>query len=247
MEEAQSRFEQGLSEILNDAERKYIRALIDPFHPDAVGVRVPSLNPVDTYTHTQFESFAINTTQMAPSGKVILIINPTAIRPRPVLMIDDSQGAFLPLDAPGVLSKSVRQYMPGAFDSTVKTLGLWETGPLPAGNAFFSKTKQPVDPIFSQLDQRYAGKIKLVAAGVRIFKTSTAIAESGTIRATYRPRGGVPQTSLDRMVETGPTSRYNVKLFPSQNTVLSERAGFLMQSNYRPHVTDDTDMYYSAT
>lgn len=51
MDEAYDRFSKGLDEILNDGERKYIKALLDPFHPDAVGVRVPSLNPVDTYTH----------------------------------------------------------------------------------------------------------------------------------------------------------------------------------------------------
>jgi len=57
--------------------------------------------------------------------------------------------------------------------------------------------------------------VRLVAAGLRIFKTSTAIAESGVMRATYKPRGGVPQSSIDRMMETGPTQKYNVKLFPS--------------------------------
>lgn len=44
--------ERGINSILTDGEAKYIKALLDPFHPDAAGARIPSLNPVDTYTHT---------------------------------------------------------------------------------------------------------------------------------------------------------------------------------------------------
>lgn len=80
---------------------------------------------------------------------------------------------------------------------------------------------------FTQFDQRYAGKVRLVAGGIRLFKTSTALQETGTIRMSYRPRGGVPQTSVDRMLETGPTSKYNVKVFPSQSQTTAERAGFI--------------------
>jgi hypothetical protein len=105
---------------------------------------------------------------------------------------------------------------------------------------------EPVASIFPQLDKQ-AGKIKLVAAGMRIFKTSKGIQEAGVIRMAYRPRGGVPQTSLDKMLETGPTQRYNVKVFPSVAKDYRNRAGFLGQINYRPHVTDDVDMFYDIT
>lgn len=63
----------------------------------------------------------------------------------------------------------------------------------------------------------------------------------------YRPRGGIPQTSIDKMLETGPTQRYNVKMFPSVAEQYKNRAGFLGQINYRPHVTDDVDMFYDVT
>lgn len=49
------------------------------------------------------------------------------------------------------------------------------------------------------------------------------------------------------MLEVGPTSKYNVKLFPSQAGQTRERAGFIGQINYKPHVTDDTDLFYSPT
>lgn len=84
----------GVDAILNDHERRYVRSLIDPFSPDAVGVRVPSLNPVATYTNCQFESFSLNSGPGVPNGKIMVIINLTAIRPRPVLVIQDSQGTF---------------------------------------------------------------------------------------------------------------------------------------------------------
>lgn len=44
--------ENGVQHILSDEQGRYIKALLDPFHPDSAGVRVPSLNPIDTYTHT---------------------------------------------------------------------------------------------------------------------------------------------------------------------------------------------------
>ena len=73
---------------------KYIKALIDPFSKETAGVRVPSLNPVDTYTHTQFDSFTIQPGTMAKNGKIIIFFNPTAIRPRPVLILDDSVAKY---------------------------------------------------------------------------------------------------------------------------------------------------------
>lgn len=78
--------ESGVQQILSDDQGKYIKALLDPFHPDAAGVRVPSLNPIDTYTHTQFESFTLSGS-MAAFGKIMLVFNPTAIGPRPVAVL----------------------------------------------------------------------------------------------------------------------------------------------------------------
>lgn len=51
-EELMNKVERGINQILTDSEAKYIKSLLDPFHPDAAGVRIPSLNPIDTYTHT---------------------------------------------------------------------------------------------------------------------------------------------------------------------------------------------------
>lgn len=51
------RFESGVDKIMNNYDVKYIKSLIDPFSSDAVGARIPALNPVATYTHTQFDSF----------------------------------------------------------------------------------------------------------------------------------------------------------------------------------------------
>lgn len=96
----------------------------------------------------------------------------------------------------------------------------------------------PIPPVTTQLDQKATGRIRLVSAGLRIFKVSTAIAESGILRVGYKPTGGTPQTSIDRMMETGPQSRYTVKVFPSQATNIT-RAGFLCQVNYKPHSETD--------
>lgn len=80
--------------------------MLDPFHPDSAGVRVPSLNPIDTYTHTQFESFTLSGS-MSSFGKILLVFNPTAIGPRPVAVLTDIEGNFAPLDAPAGVPKVI--------------------------------------------------------------------------------------------------------------------------------------------
>jgi len=61
----------------------------------------------------------------------------------------------------------------------------------------------------------------------------------------------VPQTSIDKMMETGPNAKNSVKIFPSQAAPIGsfkeEKGGFLLQMNYRPHTTEDTDVFYSTT
>lgn len=126
--EAMERVDQGIQLIMSDAETKYIKALIDPFHPDAVGVRVPSLNPIDTFTHSHFESFSVNAGAMAPTGKILVVFNPTAIRPRPVVVIPDPNGDYQSFESNGVAAKNIKQWYGANFDSVVKLAGIWSTG-----------------------------------------------------------------------------------------------------------------------
>lgn len=95
------------------------------------------------------------------------------------------------------------------------------------GKKIYDFIQTPIKPVFSMLDDKLAGKIKLVAAGIRIFKTSTSITEAGTIRINYKPRGGAPQSSLDRSLESSATNQHNIKLYPSQAGKIDTRAGFL--------------------
>lgn len=59
LEQAQLRTMKGLDDIMVNCHMKYIKSLIDPFAKDTPGVRIPTVNPVDTFTHTQYESFTI--------------------------------------------------------------------------------------------------------------------------------------------------------------------------------------------
>jgi len=115
-EDIVTKMDMAVDQILDNDEATYIKALANPFHPDAAGVRIPSLNPVDTYTNTQFDSFSISSTGMTANGKIILIFNPTAIRPRPVLIVDDKGGVFSALNSPAPLVKTLRQYRYNGVD-----------------------------------------------------------------------------------------------------------------------------------
>jgi len=47
--------------------------MIDPFGAGAKGVRIPSLNLNDTFTHQQYDSFSVNTAGYSSTGKALLI------------------------------------------------------------------------------------------------------------------------------------------------------------------------------
>jgi len=79
-------------------------------------------------------------------------------------------------------------------------VGLW--GGKVANQKIYDIAKTPIKPLTSMLDAKMAGKLKLVAAGLRIFKTSTSITEAGTCRIAYKPLGGAPQSSFDKMLES---------------------------------------------
>lgn len=202
-----------MGKVLNSCEDVYVKALLDPFHPDALGVRVPALNPVDTAVHSQFDTITINVATYKPGGKLLLVFNPLAISAAPVMVLSDPEGVLPPFDSPAPLVKQVKTY--DAFKSNVqlRTYGIW--GMQVPGKQIFDYISLPVNPIATQLDTKGTGTIRLAACGLRIYKVSTAISESGILRVGYKPTGGAPQTSIDRMLETGPNSRYNVKIFPS--------------------------------
>lgn len=164
--------------------------MIDPFNSQSKGVRVPSMHKSDTYTHCQSETFSFTTSGYNPLGKAVIIVNFGAIRPNPILLVQDPLGELDRLDAIAPFTKTIRQWGPNGNESMQKTLGLWG-GKVP-GKKFYDFGSTPVKSLFSQVDQRLASRIRLVAGGLRIFKTSTAISESGTIRAAMKPRGGAP-------------------------------------------------------
>jgi len=70
---------------------------------------------------------------MAANGKIMLVYNPTAIRPRPVAILTDTAGITPAFSSPAVIPKNIRQYGPGVNDIVQKYLGIWGTQPLAAG------------------------------------------------------------------------------------------------------------------
>jgi len=195
-------FTSGIHKILSSPEDTYVKSMIDPFHPDAAGTRIPSLNPVDTWTHSQFDTISIGVSQYAQTGKCVLFFNPTALSVAPVALLQDPAGDLPPLDSPAPFIKDVITYDPFKLNRQLRTYGIW--GMQNVGKKIYDYVSVPIPPITTQLDQKSTGRVRLVSAGLRIFKVSTAIAESGILRVGYKPTGGSPQTSIDRMMETGP-------------------------------------------
>lgn len=118
-------FKSQLHAILNDSELQYIKAMVDPFHPDVSGVRIPCINPVDTWTHTQFDTVSLNVSQYNTNGKLVLFFNPTALSTGCVAMLSDPDGSLSSLDSAAPLVKDIRNYDAFRNYSQLRTYGIW--------------------------------------------------------------------------------------------------------------------------
>jgi hypothetical protein len=65
---------------------------------------------------------------MAAFGKILVVFNPTAIGPRPVVVLQDIEGNSAPLDAPAGVPKVISQFGKNYTDSNARNLAIWTTG-----------------------------------------------------------------------------------------------------------------------
>lgn len=93
---------------LDNGETQFIKSQIDPFNAEAKGVRMPSLQPTDTYTHCAFDTFSLSTSNFVPGGKTVIFFNPMAIRVAPIAVVNDALNELYPLDAPAPLAKDFK-------------------------------------------------------------------------------------------------------------------------------------------
>lgn len=94
------------------------------------------------------------------------------------------------MDSPAPFIKDVITYDPFKLNRQLRTYGIW--GMQQGEKTIYDYISIPIAPITTQLDQKSTGRVRLVAAGLRIFKVSTALAESGILRVGYKPTGGTP-------------------------------------------------------
>lgn len=74
----------------------------------------------------------------------------------------------------------------------------------------------------------------MVAGGFRIYKTSRADTEAGTIRAMYAPRGTYLNKSLKALVDE-PNSKLHTKVYVAGGSESAwGKAGYLLGGTYRP-------------
>lgn len=58
-------------QLTDGPETKYVKALVDPFHPECAGARVPTLLPRDTATFNTYNQIDVG--QTAPLSSHVLI------------------------------------------------------------------------------------------------------------------------------------------------------------------------------
>lgn len=74
--------------LVDNDETKYIKSLVDPFHPDSTGVRIPSSVPRETLTYQYFSEaqvqgaqgdfFFMTATEAVYNDKTVMIQGPGA-------------------------------------------------------------------------------------------------------------------------------------------------------------------------
>jgi len=51
-----------MEQLSTDDEKRYVKALLDPFHPDVLGVRVPTRVPRNTITYNTHTEYSFKAT-----------------------------------------------------------------------------------------------------------------------------------------------------------------------------------------
>lgn len=204
-------------------ELTWIRSVIEPFHPQSNGTRTPSNTPKETVSYTHF-------TSMQCDADCLFLANYEMQLTTPLLRLS---GPLASVSAAPMASVAASfNDDGGAIDERVNVIVF--------GTAF-SRAQLAANTTFCQADTAVSSlfiKSRTVAAGLRVWKTSSSENESGALHSIYG-RDGVPiDENVSLATEMSRPRLDRATVFLAQGECYGHcrgRQGFTIQNNYRPH------------
>lgn len=211
---------QSMFQHLNDGEEtRYVKSLVDPFHPDCTGVRVPTLLPRDTAVFHMYNSMDIGHEATGKTRLLIAGLEQSTKHQAVSILVDDDVFNTTPT------KHNVRQR--GSVDDQ-----LHEVHGILIGQVDEIDVKTIVDDTPTTLFTKH----RTVSTGVRFFKTSASESESGQLDMFYsRDGANIDEAATFNQMFNRP-SRNSQRVYLAGNYgPLRGRVGFISQCNYRPH------------
>ena len=89
--------------------------------------------------------------------------------------------------------------------------------------------------------------LRVVAGGMRLYKTSANENESGVIRAHYAHRGAYVSKSIRALLDEPGNNKTHAKAYVAGGTgCCAGRAGFILGNTYRPRDSDEVQDFHPA-
>lgn len=212
------------AEIAGDNQKHYIKCLVEPFHPDSAGARVPETLPRKTVTYNGFSQLDY------ANGDWITISNLEL--PCQAHTYTLPYSATLANSTP--IATSVAKPLDGDANISCHYIDTGYT---------FNQLKNFMVVARDPTPKDLYTKLRVVGSGLRYFKTSKSENEAGTLDMYYSRNGAaIDETSTINSLFTRPTDS-NCKLHLAGATgSIRGTNGFLVQSNFRPYDEHSYDL-----
>lgn len=164
-----------MTQLQTTDETRYVKSLLDPFHPDCLGVRVPSRVPRSTVTYNTHAEYTFKATNQ--NSDVMYISNYEQMSgDYYVAITGQAVQNFLNNTPVAVENAEVHNQQ---FDS------MYDVTAVPIGTASQISVTTARDDTWHDI----FFKLRCVAAGTRVLKTSRQESESGSLDMIYSRDG----------------------------------------------------------
>jgi hypothetical protein len=162
--------------ITNNDAKLYAKSLLEPFHPDSMGTRVPMVLPRETISFSSFKEISVNGSH---STKVIMFAN------------FESQDELISITfKDNAIVDAIIGSPPELVSNIVRDGVNYNGHVIRAGVVANFKDATKFETHSETGFSRAFVKSRTVAAGIRVFKTSVSENESGVLDVLYSRDGG---------------------------------------------------------
>lgn len=211
-----------LDQLQTDDEKRYVKSLLDPFHPHSLGVRVPTRVPRNTITYNTHSEYTFKAT--ANSQDIMYISNFEQMSGYYYAAVA-GDGVQNFLTSPPVAIENAQ--VNAELDDSVHDVTVVPMGQKGLTTVSYSKDDTWHENFF---------KLRCVAGGTRVLKTSRQDSESGSLDMIYSRDGSSFDEGHAFKTDLARTRPDRMRTYlAGAGCCLRQTQGFVVQANKRPH------------